>query len=824
MCKVVLAACWLLAAMGVGTVLADVPLVTDGQPSAVVVLSREASGDEVLAGRVIRDYLERMSGARLRLRRPARLYLAADRGYSQILILGPSVPPENWPAIGIRAEDIKPHGFGIASDGRRNVVLVARDRPGVRFAAYTLLEKLGVRWLMPGELGEVVPEASEIALPAMRDVQNPDFLERSMWMGWSDRPRKVRREYKVWQDHNKLAGAGFGMGHNLANVVPPSRYFAEHPEYFPLINGKRTVSGDWQPCTSNPEVVRIAADAAIRFFDERPDAVCFSLSPNDGYGWCMCDACRALDPPEYRDEPKRGKARRTVVFANAVAEELVKKHPDKYVAFYAYVGTIEPPTDVRVHPNVVIGLCHYGRVACFLHPIDAPDCEINSAFREVAEGWAKIADKLVAREYFTALWQPSNGPAGVARAFTLLRDIPWYRDHGFIGLNSQSEPAWGMLGLNYYLTAKLSWDVDLDPETILADYFDKFYGAAGPKMREYFEFMAGQAVGRAHTHQPVLTDDDIARGAGLIAEAHTLAQTQAQRKRVELSQGYLEYVKAVRGFASDPSEDSWAQIQQVGEALNGSLAIDDRYHRYLYGGSYRLAIGGSGRYEGEALQPIGLGPAPASSFDVALPLRGPHGLLIWADEGEDVWVNLVCDQLGSYYDPLGYELRGPEGGMIARGSLGVGATRDVQAAAPRAGVYNTLLGAGQNRALVKAENQHAVLRGRKLHFSGDVPRLFFYVPDGLERLNIKLSTESPAETGELRVYSPSGRRAFVGDTTETSILTAEVDVPAGTSGMPWSLDVGQADSGVVDDVFIELPAEVPPYLATAAERLLILAD
>jgi hypothetical protein len=801
----------------------DVPLATDGRPVAQLVLSNAASRDEHAAAAAIREYVQRMSGARLFLRRASSLEPAAGGSRSRIIIAGPSCPPERWPAVGVRAEDIRLNGFAIVSDGRRSVVLIASDGPGIRFAAYALLEKLGVRWFMPTELGEVVPQTATVGVPPMRELQNPDFLSRSIWQDWADRPRKIQDDYAAWCDHNRLGGMSLDMGHNLANIIPPSVYFQDHPEYFPLINGERTVRGDWQPCTSNPEVVRIAAQAAIRFFDERPWAVCYSLSPNDGYGWCMCDACRALDPPEYRDEPNKGKGRRMVHFANAVAERLAKTHPDKYVAFYAYVGTIEPPTDVRAHPNVVVGLCHYGSVACFIPPIDAPDCQPNTDFRAIVEGWRKVTDRLVAREYFTALCDPPTGPAGVARAFTLLRDIPWYRDHGFMGLNSQMQPAWGMYGLNFYLAARLAWDADLDQQALLADYFARFYGPAGPKMREYFEFMAATALSRAHggSSVPVLTDDDTAHGVALVDEAHALARTEAQRRRVALSRAYLEYVQATRRFAADPSETTWAQIQRVADQHMDDLAMDYRLHQHLYGGTYQPNIGGVGRYEAESLRPIGLGPAPAASYEVALPLRGPHGLLIWAEQGEDVWVSLTCDQLGSYYDPLAYELHAPEGATVARGSVGIRQTRDVQVAALRTGIYNLVVGAGQNRALVKVRNQHAVLKGRSVHFSGEAPRLHFFVPEGVRQFTVRLTTESPLETGVLGVYDPAGRLAFEGDTVKASVLTAPVDVPPDGAGRAWSLEVRTPPGGVCDDVFIELGEQIPPYLATAAERLVV---
>ncbi|MCD6360683.1 MAG: DUF4838 domain-containing protein, partial [Armatimonadetes bacterium] len=42
-------------------------------------------------------------------------------------------------------------------------------------------------------------------------------------------------------------------------------------------------------------------------------------------------------------------------------------------------------------------------------------------------------------------------------------------------------------GLNYYLAAKLVWNPDLNPDELLDDYFDKFYGVASAPMRRYFD-------------------------------------------------------------------------------------------------------------------------------------------------------------------------------------------------------------------------------------------------------------------------------------------------------------------------------------------------
>ena len=72
-------------------------------------------------------------------------------------------------------------------------------------------------------------------------------------------------------------------------------YYAEHPEYFSLVGGKRTnqtIHG--QLCLTNPDVLRIATEQALRWLDEHPDVPILDISQNDGEGACECEKCAAV--------------------------------------------------------------------------------------------------------------------------------------------------------------------------------------------------------------------------------------------------------------------------------------------------------------------------------------------------------------------------------------------------------------------------------------------------------------------------------------------------------------------------------------------------
>ena len=182
---------------------------------------------------------------------------------------------------------------------------------------------------------------------------------------------------------------------------------------------------------SNPEVIEIAARKAISYFaGRRPERYAYSLSPNDGYGWCECDRCTAQDPPESRGNRRGGKGRRMVLFANAVAERLVRKYPDKNVCFYAYRATLEPPKDIKVHPNVIVSIAHHSPYFDPIRAVQDPASEPRREFLRVVHAWRAITKKLVIREYWTLV----DGLARTCPAYSLAEDIPFFKSKGVVGI------------------------------------------------------------------------------------------------------------------------------------------------------------------------------------------------------------------------------------------------------------------------------------------------------------------------------------------------------------------------------------------------------
>ncbi len=75
--------------------------------------------------------------------------------------------------------------------------------------------------------------------------------------------------------------------HNFSHMMPNSKYFDKHPEYYSLYKGERIKlsekgMGGGNLCTTNPDVIRICADFTIDWFDKNPDGMLVPLWPADG--------------------------------------------------------------------------------------------------------------------------------------------------------------------------------------------------------------------------------------------------------------------------------------------------------------------------------------------------------------------------------------------------------------------------------------------------------------------------------------------------------------------------------------------------------------
>ena len=128
----------------------------------------------------------------------------------------------------------------------------------------------------------------------------------------------VRNKYNGAQHQPDEARGGNisyrGFVHTFNALVPPERYFADHPEYYSEINGARVGPDHSQLCLTNPDVLRIATQTVRQWIKESPNASIISVSQNDWHNYCQCEKCSALA------EKEGSQAGPLLHFVNAIAE------------------------------------------------------------------------------------------------------------------------------------------------------------------------------------------------------------------------------------------------------------------------------------------------------------------------------------------------------------------------------------------------------------------------------------------------------------------------------------------------------------------------
>lgn len=443
-------------------------LVKDGKPAATILLPAQPSPSERSAAAVLVKYL------------------AAATGVKLAVVSEPAQPEGNIVSVG-RTERAKAAGVGdegLVYDGYRLAVkgkvlyVLGRDLPfdpqktpgwggtrGTYRAAFGLLDKLGFRWILPGDKGVYWPESLQkgVSMPDdLATVHTPPLMYSmsrfDRWGDWS------------WANGFRLPIRLYTQGGHTWQPFVPASLWETHPEYFRMDNNAQRVKpagSNHFLCVSHPDVRKLLAEAIRAKFDQGYDLV--QLGQSDGFMPCHCPACKALGEGYETEQVHVAHAR--------VMEMVHQTHPGKQVQMMIYGPTKTPSRLVKQYaPNCVFELC--------------------SADEDFIRRWAPLAPGGATEYvYFFGTWQqrgllPKQTAASIVAELAKLhrlgvRAIYWCGG----GEN------WGGEGPAYYAAARCMNDPTMEPREVLSEYCHYVFGKAGPIMVNYYNLI-GSRIGR----------------------------------------------------------------------------------------------------------------------------------------------------------------------------------------------------------------------------------------------------------------------------------------------------------------------------------------
>lgn len=427
----------------------DINLLINGTTRYVIVLPEGASKAEISAANKLQDYLKRLSGASFKIINETALTL------QPAIFIGNTGHAEKF-----NTGKLKNESFFIATDNQ-NLYIKGGGGKGVLYGVYTLLETyFGCRKY--ADIPTLVPRSMNLHIrQQLMDKQEPAFIYRETYY-----PPAFDNEYLEWHKLHRFEDLWGLWGHSFFKLLPPKTYFSTHPEYYALVNGQRQAT---QLCLSNEQVFNITVDYFRKAIADNPDALYWSISAEDGGGFCTCDQCSKVNKEEG------GPSGSLIRFVNRVAA----KFPGQSFTTLAYLNTAKPPLHTKPSDNVYI----------MLSSIDAyrqdPLSTTPSAavFRKNLEAWDAITGNLFVWDYTT---QFTNYLAPFPDYNNLRPNLQYLLSKKVKGIFSQGsgETYGDMEFFNAYVQAKLLWNPAADVTT---DFFEGYYGKAGTFIAQYMQ-------------------------------------------------------------------------------------------------------------------------------------------------------------------------------------------------------------------------------------------------------------------------------------------------------------------------------------------------
>lgn len=434
---------------------------------------------------------------------------------------------------------------GVDPPGALALMIGGEGRVGTLYGVYRFLEELGVRWLSPGEIGEVVPEMTLKTLPNLNIREQPAFVTRG-FHAWEDRGdtdfynwmARNRMNYWCVQASDRAGLKKRGIRMNCGNHVlqyrfinPNNRYPYNHPDFtgdeelpedpYPVsetyrgddnADGKLTYAEahpEWYCLRSGKRSFRIHGDGGDNFCSsnrhacdefmgnivqdlidgEWKDADSINFWTLDVGKWCECESCKALGTPTDRNLLLVHRLRQEIV--KAMEEGRLKRNIPIY--FLAYADVIEPPTrplpDDFDYDNCIATFFPIAR--CYVHTFADNRCtEINAKYREQFLGWFVDPERHYRGQVFIGEYYNVSRykclPIMFAR--TMAEDIPYYYDHGARHMHYMhcTTRHWGTKSLTNWQFSRMLWDPHVKVDDLLADYFAARYGPAADPMRALY--------------------------------------------------------------------------------------------------------------------------------------------------------------------------------------------------------------------------------------------------------------------------------------------------------------------------------------------------
>ncbi|MBQ7650750.1 MAG: DUF4838 domain-containing protein [Victivallales bacterium] len=403
------------------------------------------------------------------------------------------------------------------------------------FAVYDFLEKAcGFRFYSFGDDGIAFTEGKDLTVEPFSVRRRPDMdAFRDPYFEGKGNSAVTKRDKDLLL-HRWRAASNYGyVNHNIYSIYyrywkpSPVKAFKDlfiepHPEWFAKRETGRQSShiakghynGEYVPSQ-----LCYSADGPIKYFAEEANKVYngenvkgarfgnikrlpkaefyYPIQPDDDQAVCQCPDCTKLmenDRLAYH-----------FTWINKLAAESRKVNPDVKWATLAYGVARRRPANLEIDPNVSIQICM--SMHAWWHPLVYK--RQHGDYKEWVE---KEGDKRMLTSWLYFLNPEIMAARASYKPFPTLYPrhtgeyISEFLEDGLRGVFA--EIAIQSHELESYIMSRLIYDKSEDYHKIIDEYFDLYYGAAGPAMKQVYETIEEITFNPDNYTKEVLVNDN----------------------------------------------------------------------------------------------------------------------------------------------------------------------------------------------------------------------------------------------------------------------------------------------------------------------------
>lgn len=540
---------------------AGLTVVENGRTNYRIVLPEGSSPSEQFAASELQNHLHRISGVTIPIGR--------EKNTASILLGSRAAP------AGVDLSGLGDEGFVIKTVGS-DLVIAGGQLRGTMYGVYAFLEDvLGCRWY--SSQVSKIPQKKTVTIPSLDMREKPALGFRDVYYtdAWNADFAARNRLNGHHMNLDAKRGGKLYYGpfvHTFRELVPISKYGQSHPEYYSLVKGQRHPKDyDTQLCLTNPDVLRVSTETVLRWIKEDPECKLVSVSPNDLDNHCECAACEAAA------RELGGQSGLLLKFVNAIADEVVRKHPDVMIDTLAYWYTEWPPKNIRAARNVIVRYCPIW--ACQMHAYADGNCPENHPYVKNFNGWLKAADNVFVWHYCTNF---VHYLAPFPNFYELSVDAKMYRDAGVKGVFWQGNGEPGGNGelaeLRAWVISKIAWNPDIDVHATAHDFIDGYYGKAAPHIRSYYDMLHKEVkdknlhiTARSPVTAPLYSAELIGEADRLFELAEKAAETPEVLKRVRRDRMAVEYIQLMQPMEKKEFAGREKELLARADALHAKI-------------------------------------------------------------------------------------------------------------------------------------------------------------------------------------------------------------------------------------------------------------